>query len=193
MRNFAVIVCGVLMAGLLLVPGLNAQAPAAASAAPPAAATANPVVWSANQIYARQAKFIMDSAEEMPADKYSFHPTPDQRTFGWIVSHLAGSNGGLCAILSDGKAPDTTKVAETASKPELQAALKASFDYCDTVMAGLTDAKLSDTVTFFRGAKVPRARALLEITGDLMDHYSQMAGYLRLSGLLPPSAPAKKP
>ena len=181
------------MAGLLLVPGLNAQAPAAARAAPPAAATANPVVWSANQIYARQAKFIMDSAEEMPADKYSFHPTPDQRTFGWIVSHLAGSNGGLCAILSDGKAPDTTKVAETASKPELQAALKASFDYCDTVMAGLTDAKLSDTVTFFRGAKVPRARALLEITGDLMDHYSQMAGYLRLSGLLPPSAPAKKP
>ena len=196
MRNFAAIVGGVLTSGLLFVPGLNAQAPAGASAvppAPPAAATANPVVWSANQIYARQEKFILDSAEEMPADKYGFHPTPDQRTFGWIVSHLAGSNGGLCAILSDGKAQDTSKVAETASKAELQAALKASFDFCDTVMAGLTDAKLSDTVTFFRGAKVPRARALLEITGDLMDHYSQMAGSLRLSGLLPPSAPAKKP
>ena len=55
-------------------------------------------------------------------------------------------------------------------------------------MAGLTDSKLGDTITFFRGAKVPRARALVEITGDLMDHYSQMAGYLRASGLLPPSA-----
>jgi hypothetical protein len=109
------------------------------------------------------------------------------------VSHLAGSNGGLCAILSDGKAPETTKVAETASKAELTAALKASFDYCDTVMGGLTDAKLGDTVTFFRGAKVPRARALIEITGDLEDHYSQMASYLRASGMLPPSAAPKKP
>jgi hypothetical protein len=181
-----------LTAGLTL--GLNAQAPAAAPAAVPAAATANPVVWSANEIYARQAKYIIASAEEMPADKYSFRPTPEQQPFSWIVSHLAQSNGGLCAILSDGKAPDATKVAATATKAELQAALKASFDYCDTVMASLTDAKLGDTVTFFRGAKVPRARALIEITGDLMDHYSQMAGYLRLSGLLPPSAtPAKKP
>jgi hypothetical protein len=154
------------------------------------------VAWSANQIYTRQAKYILDSAEEMPVDKYSFHPTPDQKSFGWIVSHLAGSNGGLCAILSDGKAPDSVKVPETASKAELQAALKASFDYCDPIMASLTDAKLGDTVTFFRGARVPRARALIEITGDLMDHYSQMAGYLRATGLLPPSAtppPAKKP
>jgi hypothetical protein len=189
------IVTGILTVCLLSVPALLAQAPAAAQPAPrPAESNANPVVWSANQIYARQAKLITASAEEMPADKYSFHPTPDQRSFGWIVSHLANSNGGLCAILSDGKAPDTTKVAETASKADLQAALKASFDYCDTVMNGLTDAKLGDTITFFRGAKVPRARALIEITGDLMDHYSQMAGYLRLSGLLPPSAqPAKKP
>jgi hypothetical protein len=191
MRIFTAIVGGVLMAGLMSIPGMNAQT--APAAAPPAAATANPVVWSANQIYARQAKFIMESADEMPAEKYGFHPTPDQRTFGWIVSHLAGSNGGLCAILSDGTAPATVKVAETASKAELVAALKASFDFCDTVMAGLTDAKLGDTVTFFRGAKVPRARALIEITGDLEDHYSQMAGYLRLSGLMPPSAAPKKP
>jgi hypothetical protein len=180
------------MLGLGVVPGVKAQMTPAAT--PPAAAMANPVVWSANEIYARQEKYILASAEEMPADKYSFHPTPEQRSFGWIVSHLAGSNGGLCAILSDGTAPPATKVAETASKAELTAALKASFEYCDKVMAGLTDAKLGDTVTFFRGAKVPRARALIEITGDLEDHYSQMAGYLRLSGMLPPSATqAKKP
>jgi len=179
----------VLAACLLSAATLKAQAPAAA----PAIVTANPVMWSANQIYTRQAKYILDSAEAMPADKYGFHPTPEQKSFGWIVSHLAGSNGGLCAMLSDGKAPDSVKVAETASKPELQAALKASFDYCDPIMAGLTDAKLADTITFFRGAKVPRSRAMIEITGDLMDHYSQMAMYLRLNGVTPPSAAPKKP
>jgi len=133
------------------------------------------------------------AGDEMPAEKYSYHPTDGQKSFGWIMSHLAGSNGALCAILSDGKAPDSVKAAETAPKAELVAALKASFDYCDGVMASLTDAKLGDTVTFFRGAQVPRARALFEISGDLMDHYSQMAAYLRGVGLLPPSAaPPKK-
>lgn len=192
------IASAVLTASLLLICASCASAqsaPAAAlpAAALPAAATANPVMWSANQIYTRQAKYILDSGDAMPADKYSFHPTAEQKSFGWIMSHLAGSNGALCAILSDGKAPDSVKVAETASKADLQAALKASFDYCDPIMAGLTDAKLGDTVTFFRGARVPRARAVIEITGDLMDHYSQMAMYLRLNGIIPPSAAPKKP
>jgi uncharacterized damage-inducible protein DinB len=183
------VLLGLMMAGLAAAPALHAQAPAAA----PAATMPNPIVWSAKEMYSRSEKNILASADEMPADKYSFHPTDGQKSFGWIVSHLAQSNGGLCAILSDGAAPATTKVAETATKDELTAALKASFDYCDGVMAALTDAKLTDTVTFFRGAKVPRARALFEITGDLMDHYSQMAGYLRAAGMLPPSAqPPKK-
>jgi hypothetical protein len=171
-------------------PALLAQAPTPAPM--PAAATANPVVWSANEMYARSAKNIVAAAEEMPADKLAYKPTPDQITYGHILSHLAQSNGGLCAILSGSPAPAATKVADSASKDELVTALKASFAFCDTTMAGLTDAKLADTVTFFRGAQVPRARALLELTGDLMDHYSQMAGYLRLNGMLPPSAQPKK-
>jgi len=62
------------------------------------------------------------------------------------------------------------------------------------VLAGLKDSRLGDTITYFRGARVPRARALIELTDDLEDHYSQMAGYLRLNNLLPPSAtPATKP
>ncbi|MEO6802037.1 MAG: hypothetical protein ABI197_02195, partial [Granulicella sp.] len=74
----------------------------------------------------------------------------------------------------------------------LVAAVKASFGYCDQALANLQDAQLGDTITFFRGAKKPRARALLELTGDLEDHYSQMAGYLRMNHLIPPSAaPAK--
>ena len=181
----------VMMMGSAIAPGMHGQAAPAASL--PAEAKANPVVWSANQMYTRSEKNIVAAADEMPAEKYSFHPTDGQKSFGWIVSHLAGSNGGLCAILSDGKAPDAVKVAETAPKAELIAALQASFDFCDKTVAALTDAKLGDTVTFFRGAQVPRARALFELSGDLMDHYSQMAGYLRASGLLPPSAqPVKK-
>lgn len=153
---------------------------------------ANPVVSSAREIYDRQSKFIVAAAELMPEDKYGYHPTPDQWSYGKIIAHVAQSDFGICAMLSGTPATSIPKVTETSSKAELVAAVKASFDYCDKAMAGLQDAQLGDTITFFRGAKKPRARALIEITGDLEDHYSQMAGYLRMNNLLPPSAAPKK-
>jgi len=71
-------------------------------------------------------------------------------------------------------------------------AVKASFDFCSQALANLQDSKLGDTVNFFGGRKVPRARALIELTDDLEDHYSQLASYLRLNGMVPPSVkPAK--
>ena len=170
-----------------------ATSPAAQSAAPalPAEATANPVVWSAKLLYQRDAKNMMAAADEMPADKYSYHPTPDQWTFGKVVSHIAQSNGGLCAALGGGTAPAALTVSDTASKADLMAALKASFDYCGPVLDGLTDAKLGETVTVFHRT-LPRATALVALPVDLADHYSQMASYLRLNGMLPPSAQPRK-
>jgi len=169
----------------------SAQAPAAAPTPEPPAAIANPVVWSANEIYTRQAKFILAAAEEMPADKYTFKPSADQWTFAKILSHVAASNGSVCGSLSDKPAPDATKVPETAPKADLVAAVKASIDFCDAAMASLTDAKLADPIPF-RRATLPRARAIVEIVADLEDHYSQLAAYLRANGMLPPSAAPKK-
>jgi uncharacterized damage-inducible protein DinB len=178
-----------------MISGLSAAATLfgqSSPAAPPAAAAANPVVWSAQQLYARESKNMLAAAEEMPEGKYSYHPTADQWTFAKLISHVAQSNGSLCSALSDTPAPATVKVADTASKAELTAALKASFDFCGPVLDNLHDAKLGDTVTLFRGARMPRAAALMTLNVDLADHYSQLAGYLRLNGMLPPSAQPKK-
>jgi uncharacterized damage-inducible protein DinB len=179
------------MSALSAAPALLSQAPAQ-TPTPPPVVTSNPVVWSAAQIFARQSKFMLAAADEMPADKFTYRPTPDQMTFARIISHVAQSNGGVCGLLSDTPAPATVKVPETASKPELIAALKASFDFCDAALTNLQDPKLADQITYFRGAKVPRARALFELTDDLEDHYSQMASYLRLNGMLPPSAQSRR-
>ena len=157
----------------------------------PAEAAANPVVWSAKLLYERDAKNMIAAADEMPADKYSYHPTPDQWTFGKLVAHIAQSNGGLCGVLSGTTAPAAVHVSETASKADLVAGLKASFDFCGPVLDGLTDAKLGETITLFHRT-MPRATALLVLPADLADHYSQMAAYLRLNGMVPPSAQTKK-
>ncbi len=79
-------------------------------------------------------------------------------------------------------------MSETDPKEALTAALKASFDFCDQAVAKLQDASLGDTITFFRGAKKLRSRAVVELVDDLNDHYSQLAIYLRLNGMVPPSA-----
>ena len=175
----------VLSLALVAAPGLCAQQ------------TANPVVSSAQEIVTRQAAYILAAAEEMPADKYGYHPTADQWTFGKIVAHVVQANFGVCAMLTpavEGQAPVAApKVAETDPKPALTAALKASFDRCDAVLAHLQDSQLGDPIIYFGGAHKVRARALVELTDDLEDHYSQMASYLRLNGMLPPSAAKPKP
>jgi len=149
---------------------------------------ANPVVASAREIFDRQAKYITAAADEMPADKYSYHPTPEQWSFGRVISHIAEVNLIVCSTLSDKPAPQDWKVTESDPKEKLKAALKASFDFCSQALTNLRDSKLGDTVKFFGGPEVPRARALIELTDDLEDHYAQLAGYLRLNGMLPPSA-----
>jgi uncharacterized damage-inducible protein DinB len=174
---------------LIFVLAICLSAPMAARAQ---SATANPVVSSAREIFDRQSKYIVDSASEMPAEKYGYHPTPDQWTFGKIISHVTQANFAVCAILSDSPAPQDWKVAESDPKEKLTPALKASLDFCSQVLTNLKDAKLGDSVKFFGGRQTPRARALLELTDDLEDHYSQLASYLRLSGMLPPSATPPK-
>ena len=174
---------------LIFVMAIFAAAPVAARAQ---SAPANPVVTSAREIFDRQSKYIVAAADEMPAEKYNYSPTPEQWTFGKVISHVAQANFGVCSILSDTPAPQDFKVTETDPKDKLTAALKASLDFCSQALAGLPDSKLGDTVKFFGGRQVPRARALLELTDDLEDHYSQLASYLRLNGMLPPSVkPAK--
>ena len=161
--------------------------------APMAAQTAaNPVVTTAQELFTRQARFIIAAAEQMPADKYSYHPTPDQWSFGKITSHIAVSGTAICGMLAQGPAPAAGKVTEADPKDAQVAALKASFASCDRALADLKDSQLGDTITYFRGERKPRARALFELTNDVEDHYSQLAGYLRLNGLTPPSAEPRK-
>ena len=99
---------------------------------------------------------------------------------------------GLSVIFVDNGRLQGAKVSDTDPKETIVAAVKSSFEFCDKALANLTDAQMGDTITYFRGAKMPRARALFELTDDLEDHYSQMASYLRLSGMPPPSAQPKK-
>jgi hypothetical protein len=155
------------------------------------APTKDPVMTSVRTVLPRRQKVILAAIEAMPADKFGYKPTPDQISFGHLVAHIAESNNGECAKVADTPEPKVDELKETDPKDKLLAAARASFEYCAASLANTDDSKLGDNVDFgsFHG---PRAMIVFFLIGGWADHYSAEAMYLRLNGILPPTAQPKK-
>lgn len=173
---------------------------AASLAAPQAAApefkpSVNPVADAARQSLAQHSKNLVAAAELMPADKYGYQPTEAQMTFGKLVAHIVQTNTIICSMIGGlPVSPDVMKPADApAPKDALVAAMKQSFAVCTEALAKTTDAQLGDELTLMgRRSGQSRAAAVITITSDWADHYSTAASYLRLNGILPPTAQPKK-
>lgn len=152
-----------------------------------AVAQAGPVADAARSMARDNAKNLLAAAEAMPADKYGFKPTPAQMSFGQLIAHIAGDDHVTCSAIAGVKPTPRTKVTPADGKEKLVAALKASFDECTAALGGLKDASLGDMVTYY-GQSSSRATAVIGLLVDWADHYSQQAIYLRLNGILPPTA-----
>jgi hypothetical protein len=128
----------------------------------PATSTAqdNPVSNAARELAKQTGANLLAAAQDMPADKYGFQPTPAQMTFGQLIVHIQGDNRITCAAISGAPPAAEPKLAPTAPKQTLLAALQRSLAFCETALAQLTDAKLGDTVSYY-GHGAPRATAVL--------------------------------
>jgi hypothetical protein len=164
---------------------------AAAGSSQSAGPVKNPVTTVLRTLQTRQQKNILGAIDAMPPDKFSYKPTPDQITFGHLVVHITESNNAMCSKIADVPAPKVDELKETDPKDKLQAAARASFDFCSTSLANVDDSKLGDPMDFGR-IQGPRAMAVFFLSGGWADHYGAAAMYLRLNGILPPSAQPKK-
>jgi hypothetical protein len=179
-------------AGSALAQTAATSSPAASAAAPQTVAPVkNPVLTALRTLLPARQKNTLAAIDAMPADKFGYRPTPDQMSFGHLVVHIAESNNGLCAKIADVPAPKVDELKETDPKDKLLAAARASFDFCTTALANVDDSKLGDNVDFGH-AQGPRAMGVFFLVGGLADHYGAAAMYLRLNGILPPSAQPKK-
>jgi uncharacterized damage-inducible protein DinB len=160
---------------------------AAAVVAQESKSSSNPVSDTVRNMLGGRAKNLTAAAEAMPADKYGYKPTEQQMTFGTLVEHIANSNNFLCAKLAN-QAEPSAKISDKDPKDQLVAALKSSFNYCETALKGVQDSQLGEEVTMWGGRKAPKAAALIGLTNDWADHYGLAATYLRLNGILPPTA-----
>jgi hypothetical protein len=148
-----------------------------------------PVAAALKASLERYSTNMTGAADLMPADKFTFKPSPQQMAFGEVIAHEAESNETLCAAIGGGnRMPSETAVDATAPKDQLVARLKKSFESCGSVIAQLKESTFGDSVPFFGGRKATRARAVIVLAQDWADHYAQAAMYLRMNGILPPSA-----
>jgi hypothetical protein len=188
-----------ILVGILVACGWGGLAQAQTATAPSSGAASsqsagpvkNPVTTVLRTLQTRQQKNILGAIDAMPADKFSYKPTPDQITFGHLVVHITESNTAMCSKIADVPAPKVDELKETDPKEKLQAAARASFDFCSTALANADDSKLGDPMDFGR-IQGPRAMAGFFLSGGWADHYGAAAMYLRLNGILPPSAQPKK-
>ena len=167
------------------------QAPAAATGQASAPET-NPVSNGFRKLLAEESENSVAAVEEMPADKFGFRPTPQQNTFGHLVVHMIRANYGLCGLISGVKPPAPPAVKDDDPKDTLVPALKASFQFCTDALAQTDDSHFGEQVPFIGGKMVSRGFMVVTASEDLGDHYATAAMYLRLNGLLPPTAQPRK-
>jgi uncharacterized damage-inducible protein DinB len=165
---------------------------------PPAGLPTNPITTAFKTRIAGQNRLILQAFDSIPESKFSYKPTPAQQTIGFVAQHIANDNYFFCnnfgAMKGARPAQDTAtadSVKATWPKAQLMKSLRESFAFCDQAINQLDDAKLAEPVTITFGGNsrtVARTGMVLGHAIDLADHYSQLANYMRLNNILPPTA-----
>jgi len=158
----------------------------------PATTAANPITQSEKGLYLFLSNNVVRAAEKMPEENYSFKPTPDVRSFGQLVGHVADANYMFCALAS-GEANPAKNIEKTkTTKADLVAAVKDAVAYCGKTFDGMSDSKGSETVKFM-SFNLARLSMLSLNTAHTDEHYGNMVTYFRIKGIVPPSSESQAP
>ena len=160
-----------------------------AQAPPPQSLTAE-----VNGYYTAVAGYISRAAAQVPAEMYTFQPTPDVRSFARLFAHITDDNNGACSALA-GVTPAPARVdtgsagawaADKMPKADLEKGLNDSIALCQKAFAALTPANMSESA----GGRGNRSKFgnLIYNTSHINEHYGNLVTYLRLKGLVPPSS-----
>jgi uncharacterized damage-inducible protein DinB len=136
-----------------------------------------------------QKDAMMQIADAMPEDKFSFKSTEAQRTFAEQIMHVATANRDMLQTIGGAAAAPAFTAEGATTKAQILQALADSYDYGAALLNEQTDATIMATVQgpSFLGAST-RARIFWTLLGHSLDGYGQMAVYLRLNGIVPPAS-----
>ncbi|MBM3736034.1 MAG: DinB family protein [Acidobacteria bacterium] len=147
----------------------------------------NPLTADIKGNYDTAKTNLIKAAEKMPEEHYSFKPTPEVRSFGQLIGHVADATMAFCAGAAGEKNPARGFEKSKSSKADLVAAIKEGFAFCDPIVNGMNDAKGAEMTKFF-GRDRTRLGVLSFNNMHNYEHYGNIVTYMRIKGLVPPSS-----
>jgi uncharacterized damage-inducible protein DinB len=133
-------------------------------------------------------KKLLDLANAMPADKYSWRPASGVRSVGEVYVHVAGGNYLIPSFMGvkppEGINRDMEKT--ITEKAKVTDVLKKSIENVKTMAAGMSDADLDKKVKAFGGREMSQRQLMLIILNHMHEHLGQSIAYARSNGVTPP-------
>jgi uncharacterized damage-inducible protein DinB len=139
------------------------------------------------EVMVQQDKFLR-LANAIPADKFSWRPAPDVRSFAEVFLHVSAANYNLYKLV--GTPPpanlDVKSLEKsTTDKAKVVATLKDSYDHARKAITAMPDADLEKSMDWFGGKNTERG-VLLFIVRHGAEHLGQSIAYSRMVGVTPP-------
>ncbi len=176
----------------LVLVTLACAAVAAVAFAQAQSAPASPIAGGSKMMFQVVGGYVTKTADKVAEDLYAFKPTPEVRSLGQIIAHVADAHYEFCSAALGEKPPVEGIEKSKTTKAEIVKALADSVAYCQKALGNLTDANAGEMMPFF-GQKLARVSILDFNTAHDYEHYGNLVTYMRLKGIVPPSSekPAK--
>lgn len=139
-------------------------------------------------------EFTLAVANAMPADGYTFRPTPEEMSFGELMAHIAAADRGACANASGLTAPALPAKISVWAKDSLKVDvdketavqfLKDTFEFCDKAITEMPASRM-DTIEGPPNRNLTGSEWLWAYFTHTAHHRAQAEVYLRLKGIKPP-------
>jgi uncharacterized damage-inducible protein DinB len=138
-------------------------------------------------LQAVQKKFV-DLANALPADKFTWRPSGDSRSFAEVFLHIAGERYGILALMGatppagfDGK----TFEKSTTDKARIVEELNKSWEFAQKTINGMSNADFAKLLPKL-GPQANAGDVVYILVADAHEHLGQLVAYARVNGIVPP-------
>jgi uncharacterized damage-inducible protein DinB len=133
-------------------------------------------------------KKCVDLAQAVPADKLTWRPSPDARSFAEVFLHVAGERYGILSMMGANppagfKAKDFEK--STTDKDRIVEDLNQSWDFANKAINGMTNADFAKLLPKL-GPQANEGDVIYILVADAHEHLGQLIAYARQNGIVPP-------
>jgi uncharacterized damage-inducible protein DinB len=182
------------LAVLFLLAGLSAEAAGASAQNSDAAASADHTAPSYDMkaqsladLQGVQKKFV-DLANALPADKLTWRPSADSRSFAEVFLHVAGERYGILGLMGvappagfDGK----TFEKSTTDRARIVEELNKSWEFTQKAINGMSNADFAKLLPKL-GPQANAGDVVYILVADAHEHLGQSVAYARENGVVPP-------